>query len=206
MADTPITREEQYLAYLNGEVDTIPTPITRVEQFLYQLCMNAGNGTNGVGVVDDELNPTSTNAIANKAVSAKFAEIYSDDASDLIETHTVKNMTLGMDVGTNLAYALKHIRIGKVHYVFVSGGIKIQNATTTTYQVSVNIKVPGNFAYGEVLKNSPSINITTLSDPVLTFGSTEGQIDIVYTQPNSASQYSPDSLYYITSIMMLLEN
>lgn len=34
-----VTREEQYLAYLNGEDVTIPEPITRVEQYLYELCL-----------------------------------------------------------------------------------------------------------------------------------------------------------------------
>lgn len=47
MADNPITREEQYLAYLNGSGNVIPSPITRVEKYLYELCMNgiSGGGT-----------------------------------------------------------------------------------------------------------------------------------------------------------------
>ena len=44
MADNPITREEQYLAYLNRQGTAIPSPITRTEQFLYELCMNGGLG------------------------------------------------------------------------------------------------------------------------------------------------------------------
>ena len=34
-----ITREEQYLAYMNGEDVTIPEPVTRREQYLYELCL-----------------------------------------------------------------------------------------------------------------------------------------------------------------------
>lgn len=47
MTDNPITREEQYLAYLNGSGNVIPSPITRVEKYLYELCMNgiSGGGT-----------------------------------------------------------------------------------------------------------------------------------------------------------------
>ena len=44
MADNPITREEQYLAYLNRRGTAITSPITRTEQFLYELCMNGGLG------------------------------------------------------------------------------------------------------------------------------------------------------------------
>ena len=39
-----ITREEQYLAYLNRQGTTIPFPVTRKEQYLYELCMNGGLG------------------------------------------------------------------------------------------------------------------------------------------------------------------
>ena len=162
-------------------------------------------GSRGIDI-DTELNIDSENAISNKAVTTKLSEFYSDDASDLIETHTIKDMTLGITVGSNLVYSLSHIKIGKVHYVIISGGIKMQSQTTTTYQFSVNIKVPGSFVYGEVLQKTPSMNITTFDDPIFTFGSTEAQIDIVYTQPNSRSAYSPDSLYHIKAVMMLLEN
>ena len=34
-----VTREEQYLAYMNGEDVTIPEPVTRREQYLYKLCL-----------------------------------------------------------------------------------------------------------------------------------------------------------------------
>ena len=40
MADTPITREEKYLAYLTGDYKgDIPKPITRQERYLYELCL-----------------------------------------------------------------------------------------------------------------------------------------------------------------------
>ena len=34
-----VTREEQYLAYLNGEDVALPEPVTRQEQYLYNLCL-----------------------------------------------------------------------------------------------------------------------------------------------------------------------
>lgn len=34
-----VTREEQYLAYMNGEDVNIPEPVTRREQYLYELCL-----------------------------------------------------------------------------------------------------------------------------------------------------------------------
>lgn len=39
------TKQEKYLAYLNGETDIVlPEPETKVERYLYKLCVN-GNGT-----------------------------------------------------------------------------------------------------------------------------------------------------------------
>lgn len=47
-----ITREEQYLAYLNGTGTSFPKPITRVEQYLYALCVKGGVGS---GVTDEQI-------------------------------------------------------------------------------------------------------------------------------------------------------
>nr|DAQ09787.1 MAG TPA: hypothetical protein [Caudoviricetes sp.] len=45
MADTPITREEKYLAYLTGDYKAdIPKPITRQERYLYELCLKSMGG------------------------------------------------------------------------------------------------------------------------------------------------------------------
>lgn len=45
MADTPITREEKYLAYLTGDYKgDIPKPITRQERYLYELCLKGMGG------------------------------------------------------------------------------------------------------------------------------------------------------------------
>lgn len=40
-----ITREEQYLAFLNGEDVPVPEPVTRREQYLYNLCVNGVDNT-----------------------------------------------------------------------------------------------------------------------------------------------------------------
>ena len=43
--DEPITRQELYLSYLNGNTDiTLPEPITRIERYLYALCVSGGGG------------------------------------------------------------------------------------------------------------------------------------------------------------------
>lgn len=43
--DSPITRQEMYLSYLNGNKDiTLPEPITRIERYLYALCVSGGGG------------------------------------------------------------------------------------------------------------------------------------------------------------------
>lgn len=43
--DEPITRQELYLSYLNGNTDIkLPEPITRIDYYLYMLCMNGGGG------------------------------------------------------------------------------------------------------------------------------------------------------------------
>lgn len=49
LIDEPITRQEMYLSYLNGNTDiTLPQPITRLERYLYYLCLN-GAGSEGGG-------------------------------------------------------------------------------------------------------------------------------------------------------------
>lgn len=46
--DNPITRQEMYLSYLNGNTDIkLPKPITRIERYLYALCMNGGGSGGG---------------------------------------------------------------------------------------------------------------------------------------------------------------
>ena len=56
MADTPITREEKYLAYLTGDYKAdIPKPITRQERYLYELCLKGmGGGTGEQGPKGDK--------------------------------------------------------------------------------------------------------------------------------------------------------
>ena len=45
MADKPVTREENYLAYLTGDYKgEIPKPITRKEKYLYELCLKGIGG------------------------------------------------------------------------------------------------------------------------------------------------------------------
>lgn len=51
----PITRTEQYYAYLAGESSYLPEPITREERYLYYLCVNgSGGGSGGEGMTPEE--------------------------------------------------------------------------------------------------------------------------------------------------------
>lgn len=54
--DKPITREEMYLSYLNGNTSiTLPEPITRKDKYLYALCKkNNGNGNGNISVATKE--------------------------------------------------------------------------------------------------------------------------------------------------------
>lgn len=48
LIDEPITRQEMYLSYLNGNTDIkLSKPITRIERYLYALCMNGGGAISG---------------------------------------------------------------------------------------------------------------------------------------------------------------
>lgn len=42
----PITRTEQYYAYMANKSTYLPEPITREEQYLYYLCVNGSGGGN----------------------------------------------------------------------------------------------------------------------------------------------------------------
>lgn len=48
----PITRTEQYYAYLAGESSYLPEPITREEKYLYYLCVNGGGGSSSGGTTN----------------------------------------------------------------------------------------------------------------------------------------------------------
>lgn len=48
----PITRTEQYCAYLAGESSYLPEPITREEKYLYYLCVNGGGGSSSGGTTN----------------------------------------------------------------------------------------------------------------------------------------------------------
>ena len=44
-----VTRQEKYLAYLNGDTSVVlPKPVTNVDYYLYNLCMKGGTGGGGV--------------------------------------------------------------------------------------------------------------------------------------------------------------
>ena len=56
--DEPITRQELYLSYLNGNTDiTLPEPITRIERYLYNLCVSGGGGAISGNIINIATTP-----------------------------------------------------------------------------------------------------------------------------------------------------
>lgn len=101
MADTPITREEKYLAYLTGDCKAdIPKPITRQERYLYELCLKGMGGEISPEeirkAVNDYLdkNPVKPGATTEEAAQIKknVAEINSlkEETSSLKESISTK--------------------------------------------------------------------------------------------------------------------
>lgn len=64
----PITRTEQYYAYMAGKSTYLPEPITREEKYLYYLCINGsgGGGTPGpAGVGIQKIEKTGTEGLVD---------------------------------------------------------------------------------------------------------------------------------------------
>ena len=64
----PITRAEQYYAYMAGKSTYLPEPITREEKYLYYLCINGsgGGGTPGpAGVGIQKIEKTGTEGLVD---------------------------------------------------------------------------------------------------------------------------------------------
>ena len=64
----PITRTEQYYAYMAGKSTYLPEPITREEKYLYYLCINGsgGGGTPGpAGVGIQKIEKTGTDGLVD---------------------------------------------------------------------------------------------------------------------------------------------
>ena len=176
MADTPITREEQYFAYLNGDSDYLPEPITRVEKYLYTL------GINGVGVYSDTPEELSTSyMIKNKTLGIDITSQFND------------------------FFNFKHIRIGKIHFLEIIGGKKIYNTTSTTYQINLTAIIPTYFSSGFELMSSKGNGITENVTPIISLGINQMTLTLSYTQSNSTSQYSPDAIYQIQKVLMFIE-
>lgn len=178
MVDTPITKEEQYLAYLNCESDSIPNPVTRVEKYLYQLCMN------------------------------NSGDLYSESNEDIQKSVTVKNTTIGVDVTeqTGMLFDVKSVKIGKLRILEVTGGKKIYNASTNNYQIACAIIIPTYFSSCIELYSTKGSGITKDITPVISTGMNQLSLTMSYEQTNSTSQYSPDSIYQFKKIFFLIEN
>lgn len=102
--DEPITRQELYLSYLNGNTDIIlPEPITRVERYLYALCMNGGGSSGGgSGIKIVKVNSKELPVGLDESVNIDLAE-YS------LKKRTGVELVLDVDPETYVMYlALKN--------------------------------------------------------------------------------------------------
>ena len=137
-----------------------------------------------------------------------LGEVCYDDVKDVTISHNVRNNTLGIDVTEQIGmeFNVKHIKLGKLHILEVSGGKKIYNTTTASYQVSLAVIIPTYFSSGFELNSYKGTGISNEVTPAISLGSNQLTITYNYTQANSTSQYSPDSIYQIKSVLMLIEN
>lgn len=84
----PITRQEKYLAYLNGDASTpLPEPITRVDHYLYNLCINGGGSGGGSGEMNKidsiKVNGKTQDIAFDKSVDIKVPTELSELANDV---------------------------------------------------------------------------------------------------------------------------
>lgn len=158
--------------------------------------------------VDTEVTSGSNNLITSDGVNTALLGIYLDDASDIVSSYTVTNTTSSVDVTASydMGFTFKHIKLGKVHFVTISGGKKIYNTTTAEYRTNLTIEVIGSFFAGYELYVSQGGGLTTFNDVVVSLGTDKTTITQVYVQPNSTGSYSPDSIYQFRKVLMLIEN
>lgn len=72
-----VTRQEKYLAYLNGDTSVVlPKPVTNVDYYLYNLCMKGGTGGGGVSVQSDysQNDSTQPDYIKNRPFYSEMGE------------------------------------------------------------------------------------------------------------------------------------
>jgi hypothetical protein len=106
-----------------------------------------------------------------------------------------------------MQFNAKHIKLGKVHLLEISGGKKIYSTTTASYQVGLSVTIPTYFSSGFELNafKGTGINGDEVI-PSISLGINQLTLSMSYTQPNSTSQYSPDSIYQIKKVFMFIEN
>lgn len=79
------SRVEEILGNILGDVDTLPTPQSRVERLLILLkdAIETGGGT-----IDTQMNPTSSNAVENRAIVAFVNSSIATSTADFKGTYT----------------------------------------------------------------------------------------------------------------------
>ena len=138
-----------------------------------------------------------------------LGEVCCDDVKDVTISHNVRNNTLGIDVTAQIGmeFNAKHIKLGKVHFLEIIGGKKIYNETTASYQVGLTVIIPTYFSSGFELYGYKGSGISGDEvAPAISLGINQLTLSLSYTQPNSTSQYSPDTIYQIKKVLMFIEN
>ena len=170
-------------------------------ELLREIVANAGGDVNSL--------PDNLESTLLKAVAESVGGLYSDSAEDVTVSHSVRNNTMGIDVTSQIGmvFDVKHIKIGKVHLLEISGGKKIYNTTTASYQVGVTVIIPTYFSSGFELYSYKGSGIGGDEvAPSISLGTNQLTLSMSYTQANSTSQYSPDTIYQIKKVLMFIES
>lgn len=141
----PITRTEQYYAYLAGESSYLPEPITREEKYLYYLCVNGGGGSSSGGTTNynDLTNKPTINGVevsgsktsADYKISAEVTRIDHETADTTFELPANQYHTWGEVASLTLTLAAEISgQAGGYWFSFDSGD------TATTLSLPESIK------------------------------------------------------------------
>ncbi len=171
------------------------TPITREELYLSFLTGETDVIPEPVTRVEKYLYQ-----LCQKAVLAET------EVNDITLSVVTKNTTLGVDYSQSMNIKARHIKLGKIHFIAIEGGAKIYSTSTATYQTTITIEIPGSFFMGLNQGTTQGGGISTINEPNFSTFTEKMVLTLIYTQPNSTSQYSPDSVYRFKSLTMLVEN
>jgi hypothetical protein len=177
MADTPITREEKYLAYLTGDYKgDIPKPITRRERYLYELCLKGMGGEISPEEIKNAVNEYLEKNPVKPGATTEQAQQIEQNKTDIASLKT-ETASLKEDLSTKITkfYAsnqgethLADSDNGKIMDMMLYGkseqkqysGKNLLNATlqtTTQNMVTCTNNGDGTYALNGSNANTPSV-------------------------------------------------